>query len=61
MKKQQKTPNLCIICQKIGNNLVSATEIGKNSLHMYVNRAEDDVERRLKDSGTLEEKNLTLG
>ena len=27
---------------------------------MHVNRAEDDVYKRLKDSGTLEEKNVTL-
>ena len=46
--------SLCITCQKEGNNLISVIEIGKNTLHMYVNRAEDDVCRRLKDSGTLE-------
>ena len=60
MKKQQKKQNLCIICQKKGNNLLSATETDKNTFLMHVNRTENDVCRRLNDSGTLERKNVTL-
>ena len=51
--------NLCSISQKEGNSLVGATETGKNTLLMPVNRGEDDVCSRLKDSKTLEEKNVT--
>ena len=45
----KKPQNICAICQKKkGNNLVSVTRIGKNTLLLYVNRAEDDIYRRLK-------------
>ena len=59
-KTRGKDQNLSIICQKKGNNLVSAIENGKNTLLMYVNRDEHDVYRCFKDSGILEEKNVTL-
>ena len=58
--RNNKKTNLSIICQKKGNKLVDATETGKNTLLMYVNWAEDDGYRRLKDSRTLEEENVTL-
>ena len=53
MKRQKN--NLRIICQKKDDKLVSATEVGKIPFLMYVNRAECNVYRHLKDSVTLEE------
>ena len=59
-KIQQKTPktNVAFVRRKVITSSVQP-KLGKNTLLMYVNRAEDDVYRRLKDSETLREKNVT--
>ena len=58
-KNEETDQDVCIICQKKNNNLVSGTGKGKNTLIMYASRAKDDVHRRLQTLGVLE-KNVAL-
>ena len=57
---RKKDQNFCIICQKKGNNLVSATENGENTFLIYVSWDKNDVCSCFEDSRILEEKNVTL-